>query len=434
MRLTASIAIGALLMRARSKNLRRACAQHAASMIGPGLRRGLVEPVEAGIGVRLHQAGVARQMLLGMLAAAVGASRRRPPPADRGRRTAGRRAHRSIAGRCGSCPWPAPARWCRRHGCARPRRHACGSPRPAASAWPPRRRPSRPASRRRARCLRAHRPSLWRLSGRCRPYLANRMWASRPGPARPRAIGCEGAGGCVIASQARQENFSRTCWITFHWRGTSSSVSVTSSPSLCKVAPPQHGQAAGSRIDDALARQMLGQRPARRLAPFERRHLDCCARRGCRDLCRRLGLRGILFKLGQLQARAARAARRAPTDWPNRSCRSLAIVNLSFSISTARYCASLCAASRAARSATSIAFNVATSSGSESSMLIAAERITERSACLTRRSARRFKMPRSAGRLRSPGVLRQPPVDPFQQIAELRRRDRHHRHPPATAR
>ena len=28
--------------------------------------------------------------------------------------------------------------------------------------------------------------------------------------------GCEGAGGCVIASQARQENFSRTCWITFH--------------------------------------------------------------------------------------------------------------------------------------------------------------------------------------------------------------------------
>jgi hypothetical protein len=38
MRLTASIAIGAFLSRARSKKLRRACAQHAASMIGPGLR------------------------------------------------------------------------------------------------------------------------------------------------------------------------------------------------------------------------------------------------------------------------------------------------------------------------------------------------------------------------------------------------------------
>ena len=73
-------------------------------------------------------------------------------------------------------------------------------------------------------------------------------------------------------------------------------------------------------------------------------------------------------------------------DWPKRSWRSFLIVNLSFSISTARYCASLCAASRAARSATSIDCNVATSLGSESSMLIADERITERSACLTQRS------------------------------------------------
>jgi len=38
MRSTASIAIGALLMRARSKSLRRACAQHDASVIGPGRR------------------------------------------------------------------------------------------------------------------------------------------------------------------------------------------------------------------------------------------------------------------------------------------------------------------------------------------------------------------------------------------------------------
>jgi hypothetical protein len=39
-RCTASIAIGALASRARSKNLRRACAQQAASKIGPGLRPG----------------------------------------------------------------------------------------------------------------------------------------------------------------------------------------------------------------------------------------------------------------------------------------------------------------------------------------------------------------------------------------------------------
>ena len=35
-------------------------------------------------------------------------------------------------------------------------------------------------------------------------------------------------------------------------------------------------------------------------------------------------------------------------------------------------------------------------------------------------------MPRLAGRLRSPGVLRQAPVDTLEQIAKLGRRDRHH--------
>src|SRR5258708_24555363 len=37
------------------------------------------------------------------------------------------------------------------------------------------------------------------------------MWASSIGPARPRAIGCDGAGVCAMVSQERQENFSRTC-------------------------------------------------------------------------------------------------------------------------------------------------------------------------------------------------------------------------------
>jgi len=56
------------------------------------------------------------------------------------------------------------------------------------------------------------------------------------------------------------------------------------------------------RIDDALARQMLGQRPARRLAPFECAHLNllaCC--RGCRHLRHGLRFRRILFQVGQLQ-------------------------------------------------------------------------------------------------------------------------------------
>jgi hypothetical protein len=40
-------------------------------------------------------------------------------------------------------------------------------------------------------------------------------------------------------------NFSRTCWITFHWRGIDSNVSVTVSPSLRSRPPPQQRQAVG---------------------------------------------------------------------------------------------------------------------------------------------------------------------------------------------
>src|SRR5262245_18765987 len=38
-------------------------------------------------------------------------NRRTPPLVDRARQRAGPRAHRSITGLCGSCPWPEPARW-----------------------------------------------------------------------------------------------------------------------------------------------------------------------------------------------------------------------------------------------------------------------------------------------------------------------------------
>ena len=45
---------------------------------------------------------------------------------------------------------------------------------------------------------------------------------------------------------SRQLNFSRTCWITFHCRGITSSVSEMSSPSLRSRALPQHGQSVGA--------------------------------------------------------------------------------------------------------------------------------------------------------------------------------------------
>jgi hypothetical protein len=58
----------------------------------------------------------------------------------------------------------------------------------------------------------------------------------------------EGRGRCAIASHLRHENFSRTVWITFHCRGITSSVSVTSSPSFDSFADPQQGQLSGAAI------------------------------------------------------------------------------------------------------------------------------------------------------------------------------------------
>jgi hypothetical protein len=103
MRLTASAAIGALLSRARSKNLRLPCAQHAASMIGPFCdwpRRAYRSP-------RRRRPASVRHSLPDAAPDAHRhdqANRRTRPPADRARRTGGRRAHRSRAGWSASCP------------------------------------------------------------------------------------------------------------------------------------------------------------------------------------------------------------------------------------------------------------------------------------------------------------------------------------------
>jgi hypothetical protein len=72
--------------------------------------------------------------------------------------------------------------------------------------------------------------------------------ASKLGPAKPRGVTWNGAGGCVIVSQFRHENLSRTVWITFQDLGTTSSVSVMSSPSLDNLADPQQGQLSGAVI------------------------------------------------------------------------------------------------------------------------------------------------------------------------------------------
>ncbi len=55
----------------------------------------------------------------------------------------------------------------------------------------------------------------------------------------------KGAGGWKMLPQCRQVNFSRTYWITFHCRGMTSSVPVTSSPSLASLVDPQQSQDVG---------------------------------------------------------------------------------------------------------------------------------------------------------------------------------------------
>ena len=47
-------------------------------------------------------------------------------------------------------------------------------------------------------------------------------------------------------SHERQLNFSRTCSVTNHCRGTTSSVSVTSSPIFDSLVPPQQGHVTGA--------------------------------------------------------------------------------------------------------------------------------------------------------------------------------------------
>jgi hypothetical protein len=97
-----------------------------------------------------------------------------------------------------------------------------------------------------------------------------RTIASRLGPAKPRGIGCEGAGASVIASQSRQENFSRTRSMIFQRRGSHSRVFETTSPSLCSRALPHlpHAQGAGSTIRSTARLSGSGRRGGR----------GCCAR------------------------------------------------------------------------------------------------------------------------------------------------------------
>jgi hypothetical protein len=73
----------------------------------------------------------------------------------------------------------------------------------------------------------------------CGTGIVARSILDKVTPAQPRGMAWKGAGGWLIFSYDRQVNFSRTVWITFHWRGTTSSVSVISSPIFTMRSDPQ---------------------------------------------------------------------------------------------------------------------------------------------------------------------------------------------------
>ena len=170
-----------------------------------------------------------------------------------------------------------------------------------------------------------------------------------------------------------------------------------------------------SRIDDALARQMLGQRPARRLAP---RRSACTATFVGALASSRSPPRpapASSSSSNSCSSSWSSSARRSD-DWPNRSCRSLAIVCFSFSISAhapgfaadlAR--ASAAAAPRAAADHRLQRLDVVGQrfSGGASRAPLWQHRATRCNRLLARPS-RHVASPR---RLRPPRPLRQPPVD-----------------------
>ena len=210
-------------------------------MMGPACGR-LVEPGEAGIGVGLHQARIARQMLLRLDAGCGRASRRTERPADRVRRTAGRREHKSRSRPVRVLPLASTLH----------RRvvgmDALGREDMSLYAFDQRHQRRRcsadPIGQRRDVELDAFAlvNRALAVERKMQTVFREQYLGEKRGSRAAAAMGCDGAGGWLIFSQARQENFSRTCWMTFHWRGTTSSVSVTSSPILRKFSPPQQGQ------------------------------------------------------------------------------------------------------------------------------------------------------------------------------------------------
>ena len=111
------------------------------------------------------------------------------------------------------------------------------------------------------------------------PELLEQDRGQKLGPVKPRGVTWNGAGGCVIVSQFRHENFSRTVWITFHCRGNHLQRLGDVLAQLRQLRRAAAGTARGRGDHDALARHVVGERLARRPLALERFHRLCPRRR-----------------------------------------------------------------------------------------------------------------------------------------------------------
>jgi hypothetical protein len=69
---------------------------------------------------------------------------------------------------------------------------------------------------------------------------------ARPQAGKPRGVTWNGAGGWVLVSQSRQENFSRTVWITYQCRGIISTVAMISSRNFDNFDEPEQRRSHGA--------------------------------------------------------------------------------------------------------------------------------------------------------------------------------------------
>jgi hypothetical protein len=230
--------------------------------------------------------------------------------------------------------------------------------------------------------------------------------------------------GSVIPWQSRQENFSRTCSTTFQRLGSHSSDFGNNLAEFAQVHAAAFATGARRRINDALARKTVRQRPARRLDPRPFAFLILLL--GSGDLGRGLFLGLRLLEIGDGKLQLLDELLAALRGLPELLAPALARMSFSRSISSAQTSASLRASDNVSRWARIIAWAAARSVGIRSGSII-----TIRFNHIRKQKSRPIYLSHQTttalcSRPRTPGFLRHSPIDAVEKVSRLSGADRHH--------